>query len=247
MKFLKAKWEHLLFVNYDVPPEALQPYVPKGTVIDVYEGRVFLSLVAFMFERTRVLGIRVPFHVRFEEVNLRFYVIPEGEPTKRSVTFIKEIVPRSVRFGVPLIANSLFNENYISLPMSHENGQTHHTYSWTNQVQNSLTCHRTRPLSIPPVASISEFITEHYWGYSKAKMGTLEYRVEHPQWSVCEVDDYQVSVDFAATYGSHFGFLNDIQPFSVLYAEGSDVSVSFPKWLRSQSGPKSQERDSLVR
>jgi uncharacterized protein YqjF (DUF2071 family) len=31
-------------------------------------------MVGFVFKDTRVLGIKWPFHVNFEEVNLRFYV-----------------------------------------------------------------------------------------------------------------------------------------------------------------------------
>jgi len=35
--------------------------------------------------------------------------------------------------------------------------------------------------------SEGEFITEHYWGYTRQRNGdTLEYQVEHPAWNVWE-------------------------------------------------------------
>ena len=228
MKFLSAKWQHLLLVNYTVDKNVLNRFVPKGTSIDEFEGLVFVSLVAFMFNRTRVLGIPIPFHVSFEEVNLRFYVTPVGSPAKRAVTFIKEIVPRTM---IPLIANNLFNENYVALPMTHENSEFYHYYSWTNVVKNSVSGRINRELTIPPTGSIGEFITEHYWGYANGPRGTLEYRVDHPQWRCCELDEFDISVDFASTYGKDFEFLNEAAPYNTLYADGSDVSVSFPKRL----------------
>ena len=228
MKFLRAKWEHLLMANYVVAPDVLRPFVPKGTSIDEFESKTFLSVVGFMFNDTRVCGLRVPYHVNFEEVNLRFYIVPDNEPTKRAVTFIKELVPARVRFGVPLIANALFYENYTSVPMTHEHSAEYHAYSWTERVTNSISCRLTRPLAIPRIGSICEFITEHYWAYTKADHKTLEYRVEHPQWKVCELDDFDISIDFSDTYGDQFAFLNGQTPFNVLYADGSEVTVSFP-------------------
>ena len=45
-----------------------------------------------MFLNTRVLGIQVPFHVNFEEVNLRFYVRYQDEGEwKRGVVLLKRL------------------------------------------------------------------------------------------------------------------------------------------------------------
>ena len=94
-KFLTAKWKDLIMANYEVDPSVLAGRVPRGTEIDLNEGKCFVSLVGFMFLETRVLGLPIPFHVNFEEVNLRFYTkrVMEDE-TRRAVCFVKEIVPR---------------------------------------------------------------------------------------------------------------------------------------------------------
>ena len=73
-KFLTAEWRDLIMANYEVDSSLLVPLVPAGTEIDLHEGRCFVSLVGFMFLNTRVLRVPVPFHINFEEVNLRFYV-----------------------------------------------------------------------------------------------------------------------------------------------------------------------------
>jgi len=223
--FLTARWRHLVLVNYAVQPDLLAAYVPDKTRVDQFEGRVLVSLVAFMFEQTRVLGMPIPFHRTFEEVNLRFYVTPLDDPSRRGVTFIKEIVPRK---AIPVIANRFFDEHYVALPMTHENAASSHRYSWMTRNWQTVSVDIAGAPSLPEQGSIDEFITEHYWGYSKGRRRTLEYRVEHPQWKCCEVDSFRLSVDFADTYGEAFGFLSTQEPFNVLYAEGSEVSVSFP-------------------
>src|SRR5512133_2301455 len=94
--FLTAEWQYLLMLNYEVDPALLAPLVPSGTELDLWQGRALVSMVGFLFNRTRVLGLPVPFHTHFEEINLRFYVRkpaavdPEG--AARGVVFVKEIV-----------------------------------------------------------------------------------------------------------------------------------------------------------
>lgn len=226
MNFLTAQWNHLLFANYRIEPEVLRPFIPEGTRGDEFEGHTFVSLVAFMFKRTRILGVPVPYHINFEEVNLRFYVTPYADASKRGVTFIKEIVPRSV---IPLIANTLFNENYIALPMAHTNTPRFHEYSFVGKEKYFISGRVDDELRYPSKGSVGEFITEHYWGYSKGRKGTLEYHVKHPQWTCCPLQDFQIHLDYASVYGNEFGFLTEQKPFNVMYAKGSEVSVSFPR------------------
>ena len=229
MPFLRAEWNDLLLANYAVEPDFLRPYVPPGTDLDLFEGRAFLSLVAFMFGRTRVLGVPVPGHTDFEEVNLRLYVKPLRDPGIRAVTFIKEIVPKR---AIPAIANSLFNENYVCMPMGHAKEGDTCSYSWDSGVENRFAAEAAGELALPPPGSVGEFITEHYWGYAGGKRHTLEYKVEHPPWIGTAVSSYDISVDFASSYGAEFAFLKDTEPHNVQYARGSEVTVSSPRRLR---------------
>lgn len=233
MNFLSAKWEHLLIASYRIEPDVLMPFVPTGTRIDTFEGHVFVSLVAFMFNQTRVVGIPVPFHTSFEEVNLRFYVSPEYDEDIRAVTFIKEIVPSRL---TAIVANNLFSENYVALPMSHTCESNRHRYTWGHgDDKYSIEGTVDGGLAIPSPGTVGEFITEHYWGYSQGARSTLEYRVEHPPWQCAELTDYQVSVDFGKAYGREFSFLNQCRPHCVQYALGSPVKASFPKRLARPS------------
>jgi uncharacterized protein YqjF (DUF2071 family) len=228
---LTAEWRKLIMAQYEVEPAALAPWLPAGTELDLYQGRCYVSLVGFLFDRVHVLGLPIPFHTRFEEVNLRFYVArtePDGT-RRRGVVFIREFVPRA---AITLIANSLYEEPYATLPMCHSIASTPGgltvSYSWRcNKAWHSLAVEADpTPQSIES-GSEEEFITEHYWGYTKRTRGaTSEYVVQHPRWQVYPIRKFAIQADFAALYGPAFASLNEQPPSSVLLAEGSSVSVS---------------------
>jgi uncharacterized protein YqjF (DUF2071 family) len=138
--FLTAEWRKLAFANYAIDPKILNKYVPAKTELDYWDGDCFVSLVGFKFCNTRLKGFRVPFHTDFEEVNLRFYVrYKENETWKRGVVFIKEIVPKP---AITFVANTIYKENYVTLPMNHEWEHTASTlrvkYQWKTGNWNSL-------------------------------------------------------------------------------------------------------------
>ncbi|MES2454917.1 MAG: DUF2071 domain-containing protein [Bacteroidota bacterium] len=236
MSFLTAEWRKLAIANYAVDEQVLQPYLPIGTELDKWNGICYVSLIGFLFKNTRLLGIKVPLHSNFEEVNLRFYVRYKDQGIwKRGVVFIKEIVPK---FALAFIANTIYNENYVTLPMSHKwsENEAERTvdYQWKlkNQWQRfSVTAEKE--LASIPLESKIEFITEHYWGYARYNaLKTNEYEVRHPKWEHYPVKHYTIDVNFGLTYGAQFEFLNRQQPDSVMLAEGSAISVEQKKVLR---------------
>lgn len=211
--------------NYAVDPELMRPRVPAGTELDLQDGKCFVSLVGFMFLDTRVLGIPVPMHVNFEEVNLRFYIKREAEgETRRAVCFVKEIVPR---WAIAAVARGLYGEPYECWSMDHERTERTVAYRWSKDGRNnSLSVEIDESIGVPPEGSHGEFIIEHYWGYTGRGNGRVdEYRVEHPKWELFSVKNERIDVDFGAVYGSEFAFLADERPYSVLLAKGSEVAV----------------------
>ena len=229
MSFLKAEWRKLAIANYVIEEKILEKYVPHGTELDLWEGNCYISLVGFMFLNTKLLGIKVPFHVNFEEVNLRFYVKrKEGDHWKRGVVFVKEIVPK---WALSFVANTVYKEHYETLPMRHTwaENETERTvaYHWKQKGQwQQFQVHASKEKSEIKPNSETEFITEHYWGYAKVSANkTNEYEVTHPKWEKYEVKDYYIEVDFGLVYGAEFAFLNNIEPSSVMLAEGSEITV----------------------
>lgn len=226
--FLTAEWRKLAMLNYEVDPKLLMPYLPAGTELDVWQDKHYVSLVGFRFVNTKLKGIAVPFHRHFEEVNLRFYVRYKQDGVwRRGVTFISEIVPR---WALSFVANTIYKEKYSTKRMRYQWQHSAETltaaYYWRHgRKWNHLQVTAENKLVNLVPGSKEEFITEHYWGYSKGLTKTTEYGVEHPSWQLYPVQSFETDVDFQALYGSGFSFLNNTQPASVLLAEGSAIKV----------------------
>lgn len=230
-KFLTAEWRHLAMLNYEIDPALLQPYLPAGTELDFRNGLTYVSMVGFMFLNTKVLGVSIPFHINFEEVNLRFYVRRRGpEGWRRGVTFIKEIVPKP---AIALVANWVYNENYVSMPMQHvidadaDSQIMTASYMWRFKGEWHKLWVQTQGEAQPLTpGSEEEFIAEHYWGYAAQRDGgCIEYQVEHPPWRVWSVMAHGFTCDVAALYDPVFTEVLQAPPTSVFLAEGSAVSV----------------------
>ncbi|MEO0731997.1 MAG: DUF2071 domain-containing protein [Bacteroidota bacterium] len=240
MSFLTAEWRKLAFANYPVDPAILQPYVPFGTELDTWNGNCYLSLVGFMFTGVRLLGVPVPFHTEFEEVNIRFYVRRwEGEEWKRGVVFVREIVPKA---AITFVANTVYNENYQTLSMRHHWGTTPEgkqtvAYEWQKDGHWQSFRLTTEPSTVSIAdGSEEEFITEHYWGYAAVDdHHANEYEVTHPRWGLYPLLDYNIEVDYGLVYGEEFAFLNQATPTSVFLAEGSPITVEKKRALGDKS------------
>jgi uncharacterized protein YqjF (DUF2071 family) len=239
LPFLRAQWRHLVLLNYAIDPACLARFVPGHTELELWQGRAYVSLVGFLFLETTVLGLPIPFHRDFEEVNLRFYVrrhAPEG--WRRAVVFVREVVPRA---AIAWAARTLYNENYVARPMGHHlewddaaRRLTSVAYRWRHErrelgIRVSLgACFR-----LPEPGSEEEFIVEHYWGYAAQRDGgTMEYAVEHPPWRVAPVAHAELEGDVGGFYGPPFQEALREPPISSFLAEGSQVVVNWGRRLR---------------
>ena len=230
--FLSARWERLFLLTYSVDPDLLLPHLPPELELDTIDGKAFVSLVAFDFLQTKVLGIPWPGYRNFPEINLRFYV-RYPKDNRRGVVFIKEYVPKRL---IAWLAKALYNEPYKMAEM---------TSSWEEKPDHSILSHqliingKANSISVtlnntPQVSSddsLDHFFKEHSWGFGKSHRGSLlEYQVWHPIWKTLDIVDQTIQWDFASVYGEKWAFLSHQEPFHQAFALGSEIRV-YPKTL----------------
>jgi uncharacterized protein len=234
--FLTAEWRDLVLLNYEVDPGLLLSYVPRGTELDYWNSAAYVSLVGFRFVNTKVFGVRIPLHSNFTEVNLRFYVKRreqgrEQGKDRRGVVFIREIVPRA---AIALVARTLYNENYVALPMAHEirrdnvaEDSIDASYRWRFRGGWSEIRFHSQGDAAPLVdGSEEQFIAEHYWGYAAQRNGAcVEYHVVHPPWNVWQARHAEFIGDAEQLYGAAFAAVLSNKPSSAFLADGSPVTV----------------------
>ncbi|MGI4827508.1 MAG: YqjF family protein [Janthinobacterium lividum] len=240
--FLTAEWRKLLMAQFEIDPAILASRLPAGLELDLYDGRCFVSLIGFLFDRVRILGVPVPFHTRFEEVNLRFYVrrrMPDGT-SRRGVVFLSEVVPKP---AITLVARTLYGEAYTTAPTTHHwSSQGPHAhavrhgelpleieYEWKPKQQWQRLAVRAGNVKQPMLpGSLEEFITEHYWGYTPRRGGgTAEYAVQHRRWEVYPIQSHRIACDFGSLFGADFAHLTGRDPDHILLAEGAPVSIGW--------------------
>ncbi|MAY80508.1 MAG: hypothetical protein CL930_06940 [Deltaproteobacteria bacterium] len=228
--FLSARWERLCLVTYAVDPARLEPLLPPDLQLDTRDGKAFVSLVAFDFLDTRVLGVPWPGYRNFPEVNLRFYV-RHGD--QRGVVFIREYVPKKL---IAWLARGLYNEPYKAAPMRS---------TWSENEQGAEIAHElivggqahTLKMSLgatattPPEDSTAHFFKEHSWGFGHSHRGNLlRYEVWHPIWQTRSVESLDLQWDFGCVYGPEWSDLNESTPYHTAFALGSEIRV-YPKTL----------------
>lgn len=223
-------------LNYEIDPKVLAPLVPVGTTLDLWQGRALISMVGFRFLDTRLLGVPIPGHRDFEEVNLRFYVrreFPAGD-VRRAVVFIREIVPRH---AIALVARLAYNEPYHALPMRSiapsaatlTPGRIEYAWKLGDRWNSLAATAAGEPVLAGPNDEAT-FITEHYWGYTRQRDGgTVEYEVTHPPWRLWPTQRARLDADVATFYGDQFASALASEPVSAFIAEGSPIAVYPPR------------------
>ena len=225
--FLKADCE--------IDPKILQPYLPKGVEIDLFEDKCYISLVGFMFKNTQLFNIPIPWFGTFEEINLRFYVVrKEGNQIKRGVVFINETIPYPI---VAWVANKLYKEHYTVVPTKHEQEVNSDfqkiKFEWlVNSKWNNMEVSYSFGTDKMKNNSLEQFIYDHYYGYTKVNdPKTEEYKLQHPSWKTHTLSNYKIECDFKAMYGTDFAILNETKPAAVFIAKGSKVGI---EWKRNK-------------
>jgi uncharacterized protein len=234
--FLTAHWRHLVFLNYEADHQLVQRYVPHGTELDLLDGRALVSIVAFRFLDTRLLGVPVPLHRDFDEINLRAYVRRRVDGQwHRGVVFVRELVPRR---AIAWTARLAYNEPYRAVPTRHRiacdariGGSFEYEWRQAGAWHRVAATAVGAPRPIDPESDIG-FVTEHYLGYTPQRDGsTVEYRVAHDRWNVWSADTASLQVDVTAVYGAEWRDALNATPYSSFVCDGAPVAISFPSRL----------------
>ena len=235
--FLTARWRDLVMITWAMDPGVLRPLLPAGTELDLWEGDALASVVAFDFADTRVRGVSVPFHRRFPEVNLRFYVrrpMPDGS-VRRGVAFVQEMVPRPT---IAWVARTLYGEPYVSRRMRQvavppdpqpDLGGVPRSlvYEWERDGEwERVIALVTSSYQLPRAGSLEDFVVNQQWGYTRRSSSrTHEYRVEHPPWKLALDAECLFEADISSIFGKRFALPLERAPLSTFVADGSAVAV----------------------
>lgn len=181
-----ADWLEAVFLHFSVEAERLQPHVPFG--LDLYEGKAWVSLVAFTMRGMRfarcgtlLRPLTAPIATH-QFLNLRTYVNHRGEP---GIHFITEWLNSRlaallgpVTFGLP------YHGSEISAIRDYENGRFSGEISdgKGRRLRYEASADLESPWLPAEKGSRDEFLLERYTAFTGGSRWRRFFRVWHEPW-----------------------------------------------------------------
>lgn len=189
---MHQEWQDLLFYHWEYPIEVIQKTLPPGLSVDTFEGRAYLSVVAFTMKGLRPTGLPAVGSIsNFLELNLRTYV-RDGQ-NRAGVWFysLDANSPLSVE-----IARRFFHLPYEHADMRKEMGAhgvrycstakrdpAHKTYQYAVEASDLHAVKQATP------GSLQHFWVERYhlFAYNSRRQQLNIGTIRHVPYEICEV------------------------------------------------------------
>jgi len=222
-----AAWERSVFIHYEADPSLLQRQVPFA--LDLWEGRAFVSLVAFTLWRMRPrLGGRLGEWLfkpiaSHEFLNVRTYVRHSGEP---GIFFLAEWL--SNRLSVKL-GPRLFGLPYRFGHIRYEHANHESVVSGTVETNEGLLRYRSRPsggdFRPSEAGSLTEFLLERYTAFTRHRRRRRLFRVWHGPWEQIRIEVDVSADDLLASTGAWW---KNAELIGANYSPGVEVWMGRP-------------------
>lgn len=182
------EWNNAIFLHWQVDIEELKRFVPDPLEIDLYDGKPWVSVVAFTMEKIRPRNFPpFPPISNFEEINIRTYVKQED---KSGVYFL------SIEGGTNLsckVAKGISELPYrFSIIKRTENeikSSNSEYYDWMKVVFET-------GMEIKEKTELDKWLIERYALYQDSRTSINEYEIHHLEWRIREIDIKTLEVNY---------------------------------------------------
>ena len=225
---MRQCWDHLLFLHWEVPVQAIAALLPAGLEVDTFEGRAYVGLVPFAMRGVRPVGLpSVRGISNFCETNVRTYVHAGGrEP---GVWFFSLDAANALAVA---IARTWFRLPYFYSRMSLKAEQagaaglkltyeSRRLYPEPRPATTRIVAEVGGPASPAEVGTLDYFLAERYLLYARGRHGLLKGRVHHASYPLQKAE--VLAVEESALAAS--GIARPDFPPIALYARGVVVDV----------------------
>lgn len=214
------EWNNAIFLHWQVDLEVLKNFIPKELEIDVFEGKPWVSVVAFTMEKIRPNGLP-PFSPisNFDEINIRTYVKSNN---KTGVYFL------SIEGGKKLscaIAKKMSELPYRFSQMKRAKNQYE---SFNNEFKDRLKIEFEIGEEKKQKTALDRWLTERYALFQDTEKCINEFEIHHIEWPVNEITLDILDIDYP-----RFGQLIKGSPHIIHYSKGVQV-VAWDKIKRTK-------------
>jgi uncharacterized protein YqjF (DUF2071 family) len=218
------QWRDLLFLHWAYPAASIQETLPKGLIVDQFEGKAWLGLVPFFMQNVRPRFVpALPVLSNFMEMNLRTYVYDRAGVPGVWFYSLDANQPAAVA-----IARRFFHLPYQRARMKSARAPagmiTYESHRAGNHAKCRFEYGRGAELPAPAPGSLDFFLIERYRLYAKAGDHLCRGAVSHKPYPLCGAHMAQWHEELTAANGLPPA---GRAPDHVVTSPGVDVAV-FP-------------------
>ncbi len=214
------EWNNAILLHWQIELNDLKQFVPKDLEIDLYNGKPWVSIVAFTMQglRTRNLPSFPPIS-NFDEINIRTYIRKNG---KTGVYFL------SIEGGAKI--SCLLAKTISQLPYRHSKikrgGGTYLSMNVKNNERFNLSFSIGEKLSKKDKLDL--WLTERYALFQDNDNSINEYELHHLEWPLNNIWINDLELAYP-----RFNKLLNNNPIRSHYSEGVNVIAWSKKKLAS--------------
>lgn len=182
------EWNDALFLHFEVDFSLLRQHVPQNLNIDSFEGKYYVSVVAFKMEKIRPRNLpSVGFISDFYEINVRTYI---NNDDKQGVYFLNIEAEKQLS---AFVARTLSGLPYEKSKIKRS------TKSYSNrnaEKKFSLVANFEPHEKIQNKTALDLWLTERYCLYLVKDQNTLRYEIHHAEWPLHSVSHSDLSLNY---------------------------------------------------
>jgi len=203
------EWNDVLFLHWKVKIDDLAPLIPKGILLDTFNGESWISIVAFTMEKIRPRNLPSLKAISdFHEINTRTYVTQDN---KSGVYFLSIEAEKQISC---IIANLLSGLPYRNANIRRQTTGDSHQYALMNNDRDlQFNSDFTVGERIANKSDLDNWLTERYCLYLAKDQQVFRYETHHRPWELHEVKISSLNTNYK-TGNIAFNRLPDLAHFS---------------------------------
>ncbi|WP_194768431.1 YqjF family protein [Tamlana sp. I1] len=204
------EWNNAIFLHWEVELSEIKKFIPKELEIDLFEGKPWVSVVAFTMEKIRPKNLPAfPLISNFDEINVRTYVKSNN---KTGVYFL------SIEGGKNLSCKVA--KGMSELPYRFSNiKRTENQYVSNNlQFKDKLNIQFEIGKEITEKTELEKWLTEKYVLFQDTVKSINTFEIHHIEWPLNEISLKNLEVNYP-----RFNKLIKNKPNLMHYSKGVKV------------------------
>ena len=204
------EWNNAIFLHWQVDLSELEKYVPKELEIDLFEGKPWVSVVAFTMEKIRPKNLP-SFRLisDFDEINIRTYI---KSGNKTGVYFL------SIEGGKSLSCKVAKGMSELPYRYSKIKRSESRYNAFNSKLNDRLNIDFTLGKEIIEKSELDKWLTERYALFQDTDKSINEFEIHHLEWPINEIQVSDLKIDYP-----RFEKLIKNAPDKIQYSKGVKV------------------------